>query len=70
MAGSRDFQQFLPTLSRQHGITHPLQAVEIANRNDGGFGSDPAPLESTYLQAWDVYPAMLKELIEGPGETA
>lgn len=26
----------------------------------------PAPLESTYMQAWDVYPAMLKELIEPP----
>jgi hypothetical protein len=26
----------------------------------------PAPLEATYMQAWDVYPAMLKELIEAP----
>ena len=26
----------------------------------------PAPLEVTYLQAWAVYPAMLKELIEPP----
>lgn len=24
----------------------------------------PAPLESTYLQAWEVFPAMLKELFE------
>jgi hypothetical protein len=24
----------------------------------------PAPLESTYVAAWDVYPALLKELIE------
>jgi hypothetical protein len=26
----------------------------------------PTPLESTYMQAWDVYPDMLKELIEPP----
>jgi hypothetical protein len=25
-----------------------------------------APLEATYMQAWDVYPALLKELIETP----
>ena len=25
----------------------------------------PAPLESTYMEAWRVYPAMLKELVEG-----
>jgi hypothetical protein len=33
----------------------------------------PAPLEATYQQAWEVYPAMLKELIEAspdaPGPT-
>ena len=26
----------------------------------------PAPLETTYMQAWDVYPALLKELIDAP----
>src|SRR5262249_35370862 len=26
----------------------------------------PAPLESTYTAAWDVYPPLLKELIEPP----
>jgi hypothetical protein len=26
----------------------------------------PAPLESTYSEAWGVYPALLKELIEAP----
>lgn len=26
----------------------------------------PAPLESTYMESWRAYPAMLKELIEGP----
>jgi hypothetical protein len=26
----------------------------------------PAPLESTYMQAWDVYPPVLKALIESP----
>jgi hypothetical protein len=26
----------------------------------------PAPLEATYMQAWDVYPAMLKQIIESP----
>jgi hypothetical protein len=25
-----------------------------------------APLEATYMEAWDVYPALLKELIETP----
>lgn len=29
----------------------------------------PAPLESTYQEAWDVYPAMLKELLEVPPTT-
>jgi hypothetical protein len=28
----------------------------------------PAPLESTYQQAWAVFPAMLKELMEQPAE--
>jgi len=26
----------------------------------------PAPLETTYNQAWDVFPALLKELIDPP----
>ena len=26
----------------------------------------PAPLEATYMEAWGVYPALLKELIENP----
>ena len=30
----------------------------------------PAPLEETYAQAWAVYPAMLKELIEPPAAGA
>ena len=30
----------------------------------------PAPLESTYAQAWDVYPRLLKELIEPPPATS
>jgi hypothetical protein len=25
----------------------------------------PAPLETTYMQAWEVYPSMLKEIVEG-----
>jgi hypothetical protein len=29
----------------------------------------PAPLESTYMQAWEVYPELLKELITGRGTT-
>jgi len=28
----------------------------------------PAPLETTYMQAWAVFPALLKRLIESPGE--
>ncbi len=28
----------------------------------------PAPLEATYQEAWAVYPAMIKELIETPGK--
>ena len=27
----------------------------------------PAPLEASYMQAWEVYPAMLKEIVEGRG---
>ena len=30
----------------------------------------PAPLESTYMQAWDVYPALLKDVIEARPEKA
>jgi hypothetical protein len=26
----------------------------------------PAPLESTYMEAWDAYPSLLKELLEAP----
>ncbi|MHB1559747.1 MAG: hypothetical protein ACYC61_20045 [Isosphaeraceae bacterium] len=28
----------------------------------------PAPLEATYQEAWAIYPAMIKELIETPGK--
>ena len=27
----------------------------------------PAPIEETYQQAWDVFPALLKGLMEGTG---
>jgi hypothetical protein len=46
------------------GIGDPLPAMPI-------FLSDtryiPAPLEPTYLEAWRVFPAMLKELIDPTG---
>ena len=36
-----------------------------AQKDDSGaIAVATAPLESTYLQAWAVFPAMLKELIE------
>ncbi len=45
------------------GIGDPLPSLPI-------FLSEtryiPAPLEETYLQAWAVFPAMLKELIDPP----
>ncbi len=47
------------------GIGDPLPSLPI-------FLSEtryiPAPLEATYQEAWAVYPAMLKELIETPGK--
>jgi hypothetical protein len=45
------------------GVGDPLPSLPI-------FLSEtryiPAPLEATYLQAWAVFPALLKELIEPP----
>lgn len=45
------------------GVGDPLPSLPI-------FLSDaryiPAPLESTYMQAWAVFPAMLKELMDAP----
>jgi hypothetical protein len=45
------------------GVGDPLPSLPI-------FLSEtryiPAPLEATYLEAWAVFPAMLKELIEPP----
>jgi hypothetical protein len=45
------------------GVGDPLPSIAL-------FLSEtryiPAPLESTYQNAWAVYPAMLKELIESP----
>jgi len=45
------------------GVGDPLPSLPI-------FLSDtryiPAPLEATYVQAWAVFPALLKELIEPP----
>jgi hypothetical protein len=47
------------------GVGDPLPSIAL-------FLSEtryiPAPLESTYQEAWAVYPAMLKELIDRPAE--
>ena len=43
------------------GIGDPLPSLPIFLSNTGYI---PAPLEETYMQAWAVFPALLKELIE------
>ncbi len=45
------------------GVGDPLPSLPIF-LSDSESDYVPAPLEITYQQAWDVYPAMLKELIE------
>lgn len=45
------------------GLGDPLPSLPIFLTPDYYV---PAPLETTYMQAWDVYPDMLKELIEPP----
>lgn len=45
------------------GVGDPLPSLPIFLSEEEYV---PAPLEATYSQAWAVYPAMLKELIESP----
>lgn len=45
------------------GVGDPLPSQPIFLTPDYYI---PAPLEQTYQSAWDVYPSMLKELIEPP----
>ncbi len=47
------------------GIGDPLPSLPIFLSDSEDYYV-PAPLESTYTQAWAVYPALLKELIETP----
>lgn len=44
-------------------VGDPLPSLPIFLSEDHYI---PAPLEATYMQAWAVYPALLKELIEPP----
>lgn len=47
------------------GIGDPLPSLPLFLSEERYI---PAPLESTYLQAWAVFPKLLKELIEMPVE--
>ena len=46
------------------GVGDPLPSLPIFLSEDRYI---PAPLEATYQEAWAVFPAMLKELIEPTG---
>jgi hypothetical protein len=48
------------------GLGDPLPAMPIFLADAEDYYV-PAPLEATYMEAWDVYPAPLKELVEHPG---
>jgi hypothetical protein len=45
------------------GIGDPLPAIPLFLTE---YDYVPCPLEASYMQAWEVFPAMLKELIEPP----
>jgi hypothetical protein len=45
------------------GVGDPLPSLPIFLSEEQYV---PAPLEATYSQAWAVYPALLKELVESP----
>jgi hypothetical protein len=45
------------------GVGDPLPSLPIFLSEEEYV---PAPLEATYSQAWEVYPALLKELVESP----
>jgi hypothetical protein len=46
------------------GVGDPLPSMPIFLTEDHYI---PAPLESTYMEAWRVYPAMLREVVEPKG---
>jgi len=47
------------------GIGDPLPAIPLFLTE---YDYVPCPLEASYMQAWAVFPAMLKELMESPAE--
>lgn len=49
-------------------VGDPLPSLPIFLSDSDTFYV-PAPLEETYMQAWAVYPALLRELIETPPPT-
>lgn len=47
------------------GVGDPLPSLPIFLSEDHYV---PAPLEETYMQAWAVFPQMLKDVMEGRAE--
>jgi hypothetical protein len=45
------------------GVGDPLPSIPLFLTE---YDHVPCPLEASYMQAWSVFPAMLKELIESP----